>query len=92
MTAVILIVLGLGVAAFTGLRAVNLIQEARKLDLSTMNYAGYSYRLGEIGRQVSDQFAIMVGGLLGMTAGLVVLGVARQKKKAQKLQDRISAA
>ena len=90
LTAVALIIIGGGVAAFTGLRALSLIQEARKLDLSTMNYAGYSYRMSVFGKQISNQFAIMIGGLLGMTAGLTILGLIRQKKKAQKLQDQIS--
>ena len=90
LTAVALIIIGGGVAAFTGLRVLSLIQEARKLDLSTMNYAGYSYRMSILGKQISNQFAVMIGGLMGMSAGLIVLGVIRQKKKAQKLQDQIS--
>ena len=92
LTAVALIVLGLGVAAFTGLKAVSLMQEARKLDLATMNFAGYSYRMSVFGKQISNQLAIMTGGLMSMAAGLIVLGVVRQKKKAKKLQDRISSA
>ena len=90
LTAVALIVVGGGVAAFTGLKVLNLVQEFRKLDPMAMNYLRFQYLQEEIGEQISSLWAVMIGGLLGMTAGLSILGIIRQKKKAKKLQDQIS--
>ena len=74
LTAAALIIVGGGVAAFTGLKALNLVQEARMLDPLNMNYLGYSYQMETIGEQISSLYTVMIGGLLAMSAGLGILG------------------
>ncbi len=91
-TALALIVLGGGVAAFTGLKAHNLMQSTRMLDPMSMNYLRYQSQMEAIGEQISSLFAVMTGGLLVMTAGLTILGIIRRKRKAQVLRDQINTS
>ena len=92
LVAVFLIILGGVVAAFTGLKVMNLVQEARKLDLTTMNYNTYVCQMDKIRDQISSQFAVIFGAVLGMGTGLSILGFISQKKKAKKLQDQINSS